>query len=296
MVEGRGIASSMNATVSRLASRIAEELGQAAASARRETAERLNQASRRLRQSRSDEEVYAALSDSAARFAKRVVLLRVAEGGDKLSFTGGSETAIPLEAAPAIAAAVSSADTVVAMCTPGELSPPVAAALGEAPDRRLCIQPVRGRGETMAVLCAVSEETAALELLASIAGSALESLSPKPPARPADPVAIAQAPAPAASAIARADQPIHLRAQRFARVRVAEMRLRKPGAVLGGRASGDLYTRLRLEIDAARGEFRRQFLAPCPSMPDYFHLEVLRALANDQTALFGADYPGPLTS
>ena len=286
----------MNAAVSRLASRIAEELGKAAADGRREVAERLNQASRRLRQSRSEEEVCATLSDSAARLATRVVLLRVGEGAAGHSLAAGSGSAVPLEDAPAIAAAVSSADTMVAMCTPGELSAPVAAALGVATSQRACIQTVRRRGQTVAVLCAVSDETAALELLASIAGAALESLVPEPASGLSHLLTIAQAAAPPPSAIAPADQPIYLRAQRFARVRVAEMRLRKPDAVLRGRASADLYTRLRLEIDAARGEFRLQFLAPYPSMPDYLHLEVLRTLANGQAALLGADYPGPLTS
>src|SRR5258708_6817418 len=51
-----------------------------------------------------------------------------------------------------------------------------------------------------------------------------------------------------------------LRAQRFARTKVAELQLYHAAAVRAGRASGDLYAALRPQIDAARAQFREQFL------------------------------------
>src|ERR1019366_6609169 len=45
---------------------------------------------------------------------------------------------------------------------------------------------------------------------------------------------------------------LHLRAQRFARVQVAEMRLKEAAAVHSGAAQKNLYAALRPRIDAAR--------------------------------------------
>jgi len=75
------------------------------------------------------------------------------------------------------------------------------------------------------------------------------------------------------------EQRIHLRAQRFARVEVARMRLFQSDAVLAGRAGRNLYDALRNSIDAARETFRQSFFAPCSSMVDYLHLELVQTLA-----------------
>jgi len=88
------------------------------------------------------------------------------------------------------------------------------------------------------------------------------------------------------------EQRLHLRAQRFARVQVAQMRLLRPEEVQSGRARRDLYGALREPIDGAREAFRRTYLDPYPSMVDYLHLEVLRTLANDDPELLGENYPG----
>lgn len=90
------------------------------------------------------------------------------------------------------------------------------------------------------------------------------------------------------------EQELHLRAQRFARVQVAEMRLRKAAAVQSGRMRRNLYASLRDSIDAARDTFRKEFLVKSPSMVDYLHLELTRTLANDDAALLGKEYPGPI--
>ena len=90
------------------------------------------------------------------------------------------------------------------------------------------------------------------------------------------------------------EQRIHLRAQRFARVQVAELRLYEADGVQAGRTSRDLYEALRDRIDAARESFRGRFFSSCSSMIDYLHLELLRTLANDDQNLLGPDYPGPL--
>jgi hypothetical protein len=90
------------------------------------------------------------------------------------------------------------------------------------------------------------------------------------------------------------DQERHLRARRFARVQVAGMRLFSPEAVQQGRKSKDLYGALQKDIDSGREMFRQNFLAGSPNMLDYFHLELVRTLANEDASLLGEKYPGPL--
>jgi hypothetical protein len=83
-------------------------------------------------------------------------------------------------------------------------------------------------------------------------------------------------------------------AQRFARVRVAEIRLYHAAAVKAGRAAGDVYSALRPEMDAARKAYREKFLTPVNGTADYLHGEFVRTLANDDATLLGPAYPGPL--
>jgi hypothetical protein len=137
----------------------------------------------------------------------------------------------------------------------------------------------------------------AIELLAQVAAAVWSALSgPEPEAAPPDLVTIA--PAEPAAPIAPAEPaelgPLHLRARRFARVEVAKLRLFEADAVRAGRARRNLYEALRDSIDAARETFRQSFLAPCPGIPDYLHLELVRTLANDDPELLGKTYPGPL--
>jgi hypothetical protein len=87
---------------------------------------------------------------------------------------------------------------------------------------------------------------------------------------------------------------IDLRAQRFARVRVAEIQLYHAVAMKSGRACGDVYNALRGQMDAARDAYRDKFLMPANGIADYLHVEFVRTLANDDAALLGPDYPGPL--
>jgi hypothetical protein len=93
--------------------------------------------------------------------------------------------------------------------------------------------------------------------------------------------------------LSREEQELHAKAQRFARVRVAEMRLYQANAVRKGREQACLYSALRGEMDRGRAQFKHEFMR-IPSMIDYFHQEVVRTLANDEPTLLGEEYPGPL--
>jgi hypothetical protein len=86
----------------------------------------------------------------------------------------------------------------------------------------------------------------------------------------------------------------HMRAQRFARTQVAEMRLYKDDAVKSGRRDSNIYLRLKEEVDAARERYQSQFLDGQTHMRDYLHAELVETLAIDNPQLMGPDYPGPL--
>jgi hypothetical protein len=90
------------------------------------------------------------------------------------------------------------------------------------------------------------------------------------------------------------DQDMSLRAQRFARVKVAEIQLYQPAKVTAGRGARDLYGSLQPHIDAARAVFRERFLTPGWKIADYLHTELVRTLANDDAELLGPGYPGPM--
>jgi len=297
-------------------SEIARQAGEAGARARRETADRLNQAVRRLRQASSPEEVGAALADAAGAFASGVALFRL-EGetaiGERIG--GAAEPAsasfkdirIPLSEAAALEAAAKTGDPVVAAATAAQISAPLAHLLGHSPESRVSIFPVAGPAACEALLYAWGAvEGPALELLAQAAG-AFWSGRPAPaldeepaqiitiaPAPEAEPEAAPSAPASSWDRLSPEDRRLHLRAQRFARVQTAEMRLRHATEVQAGRVRRNLYSALRQPIDAAREAFRKNFFGPCPSMVDYLHLELVRTLANEDPALLGKDYPGIL--
>ncbi len=269
--------------------------------ARREQAEQLNQAVRRLRIAPDAGELCATLGDAAARLASGAILFQVADGSAR-----SERIEVPLCDAPALAAAAASQDPVIAAATASEVSAPLVELLGHTPDTRVSIFPVASGGERVAALvyCWGTVQVAALELLAQVASAVwsaipvpapqLVSIAPAPEPPPSALPAVQPKPPAAWEDLMAADQQIHLRAQRFARVQAAEMRLYHADVVQVGRSRRNLYEALRQPIDDARQSFRTEFFAKCPSMVDYLHLELTRTLANDDPDLFGSTYPGPL--
>ena len=86
----------------------------------------------------------------------------------------------------------------------------------------------------------------------------------------------------------------HLQAQRFARVRVAEIALYQASQVKAGRSAHNLYGTLKTQIDGAREGFQQKFLTEARGIPDYLHQEMVLVLAQNNASLLGPDYPGPL--
>jgi hypothetical protein len=264
---------------------------------RREFAEQINQSVRRLRLTSDADELCATLADSAARFASGAILFRIED-----RVARNARIDVPLSEAPALASAVDMPDPLVALATPAEVGAPLAELLGHDTAARAHLFPVAVRGAVPALVYAWGVvQGPAIELLTQVAAAIWTAIPvPKP-----DLVSIAPAASatPATSAISKppvtwddlpsAEQRTHLRAQRFARVQVADMRLRHAEAVQSGRIRRNVYEALRQPIDAARDTFRTLFFT-CPSMVDYLDLELTRTLANEDPELLGQSYPGPL--
>lgn len=280
--------------------------------ARRFLAEQLNQAARRMRHAETTGELAAILADAAVPFADGIAVFRVrteSSGAwiEGVRLRGVNEAAaerfrtlrLPLASAAALAGAAETRDPVAATAAAAEVSVEMMELAGHPPGARVSIFPVVVRDRVAALLYAWGDvQAAGAELVAQVAAAVWAAMAPAP-REDARFVQIAAA-APAASRsrswheLPAAEQQVHLRAQRFARVRTAEIRLREGQAVQAGRSRRDVYGAVKPAVDAAREEFQTAFFGVCPSMVDYLHLELVRALANDDVELLGKDYPGPL--
>jgi hypothetical protein len=301
-----------------------QEANRSAEVSRRELIQKLNQVTRRLRHYEDERQWSNALVDATRGFCGRAALFLIRDRRLHLETTRNFDDAdlredIPLDSAPAFATGVETRDTLVVMRTSSELSEPVAAYLGEALDpgaNKAYLFPVVTRHDVPAILYADSGDVDvdALDLLVAMAGAVLDfesaravpsaapAVEPPSPA-PVDGLVTITVPVSAPPqkseilswfTLSREDRELHLRAQRSARVQVAQIRLYQSEKVKNGRAAHDLYTSLIVEIDSAREAFRREFLNASDSMVDYLHLELVRTLANDDAEVLGRDYPGPM--
>ncbi len=272
--------------------------------ARRETAERLNQAVRLLQQAESQEGFWAALADGCSGFASGLALFAVeAAGLSAIAVRGVSQDVqqafsslnFPLDGGAALKAAITSFEPVVAAATPSEVSQELISLIAHSPEQRVSVFPVISGGNAKALAYAWGTvERSAVELLCSAAGAGYGRFAIQPTADLVTITPAAVNASPKWDDLPAEEQRTHLRAQRFARVQVAAIRLQKSSAVQSGRARGDIYEELQPALDAAREEFKAKFFAACPSMVDYLHLEILKTLANEDAELLGRNYPGPL--
>jgi len=302
--------------------RTAEQDEIAASSARLKWSEQISQIARRLDLAEDLAAWTAAVLDGALAVAPRAFLFSLLSGelvfegfrapeGEEFPALGGLK--IPLETAPAIKGAVDSMDTVIALANSGEISETLVSALGLDESCRVSLLPIvtqrTGKERKVSAVLAipgheVPANVSVLELLTTIAGLSLEVrqaeqkvakgvvghlLGVAADTEPKVPVSVV----PDLAKLPRDEQETHARAQRFARVRVAEMRLYRAQAVKEGRENHNLFEALRKEIEQGREQFGNDFLTT-PTMIDYFHVELVRTLANDDASLLGPDYPGPL--
>jgi hypothetical protein len=320
-------------TVAGLASRLQEEhrdeleatvqqTQRSASASRRQLIQKLNQIARRLRGFEDERQWSNTLVDSTRGFCGRAALFLVRDRKLYLETTRNFDDAdlaaeVPLIDAPAFAGAIETRDTLVAMRSRSELSEAIATYVGEG-DAKVYLFPVITPGTTQDAVPGVlyvdsgDVDVDAIELLVAMAGAVLRPLSiprtePIGSVAPGGLITITlplQTPPPQNPSqkpeilswfsLSREDRELHLRAQRSARVQVAEIRLYQSERVKNGRTAHDLYTSLKVEIDSAREVFRRDFLNASETMVDYLHLELVRTLANDDVEVLGREYPGPM--
>jgi hypothetical protein len=88
------------------------------------------------------------------------------------------------------------------------------------------------------------------------------------------------------------ERPVHDKARRFARLLVSEIKLYNEQKVREGREAGDLYGRLREDIDRSREMYDKRFGEQVNGRYDYFHHELVNTLADGDAARLGHGYPG----
>jgi hypothetical protein len=89
---------------------------------------------------------------------------------------------------------------------------------------------------------------------------------------------------------------LHNDARRFARLLVSEIKLYNEPKVREGRSNGDLYDRLRDDIDRSRQMYDKRVAPPVAARHDYFHQELVNTLAEGDVAKLGLSYPGAAAS
>ena len=85
---------------------------------------------------------------------------------------------------------------------------------------------------------------------------------------------------------------LHHDARRFARLLVSEIKLYNEQKVSEGRNQGDIYDRLREDIDRSRQMYDKRVAPPVAARHDYFHQELVNTLAEGDPAKLGSSYPG----
>ncbi len=284
-----------------------EEVRLGASKARNEFSESLNQGLRRIRQAGSPESLHKLAVELTEPNAPKCALFLFHESHAEAT-EGRGLGPLPIRFAPneaaAFRAAIESQDPVIAVAIPSEISPALMERIGTETTERVFLFPLVVRGQVHAVLLAVGVVSSAiLELIAGLVSLQWETLTAPAVAQRDDLVSIggaqsARVPQPGErkgwADLDPTAQALHLRAQRSARLRVAEMRLEHGEALRRGLADGNLYEALRKPIDQAREEFRRDFISASPTMVDYLYLEIIRGLAQDNEHLLGINFPGPL--
>jgi len=150
-------------------------------------------------------------------------------------------------------------------------------------------------------------QTAPAEQMENIAQS--EPLPPPPVAAETAPVFTSQYSTPLASArgfgvsepelpveVGEEERRLHNDARRFARLLVSEIKLYNEPKVREGRNNGDLYERLREDIDRSRQMYDKRVAPPVAARHDYFHQELVNTLAEGDVAKLGLSYPGAAVS
>jgi hypothetical protein len=91
--------------------------------------------------------------------------------------------------------------------------------------------------------------------------------------------------------VSEEDKRFHNEARRFARLLVSEIKLYNEQKVREGRAQGDIYERLREDIDRSRQMYDKRVTPQVAARYDYFHQEIVNTLAEGDPSKLGHSYP-----
>ncbi len=202
-----------------------------------------------------------------------------------MAFSGGIAEAPRAEAAEPEPAAEAAAEEVPAEAV--EAEPVEVAPMSPAPDATAepaeATPPVMGETIPVVEVTPPSPFPVAVESVGQPAPPAAE---PVPP--PAVPVSGFDV-----TRLSDEEQKGHRDAKRFAKLLVSEVELYNKAKVTDGRKNSDLYKRLKADIDRSRQTYEKRFGKTVGKQYDYFHEELVRTLAGNESSLLGSDYPGP---
>ena len=116
---------------------------------------------------------------------------------------------------------------------------------------------------------------------------------PAPPAQAAAPPA-RPATGPDLTDIPAAEHDSHKKAFRAAKVMVDELLLYNKDKIEAAKAQRNVYGAIKDDIDKSRANYEKRFKNTPAGKVDYFHQQLLQRIAQNDPALLGADYPGPL--
>lgn len=123
---------------------------------------------------------------------------------------------------------------------------------------------------------------------AAEAESAVEEMPAPPPVQPVTPPPPAEEEtAPEDEGIPPEHQPLHEEAKRFARLLVSEIKLYNEDEVEQGRASHDIYQRLKEDIDRSREMYDQRVAPEVREVRDYFYEELVRILGGGDPDTLG---------
>lgn len=278
---------------------------------RRQLLGELSSVCRRLRQYENEEQWLGALRDGIALGAHSFAVLTLADCVLRLRHQQQLDlpetSGFAVSSAKAFAAAIESRDQVVALRTPDEVGEQLSSSGATG---RAHLFPVANGKRVVAIVFAVtgdSLDVSLVELVSGVAATVLERQSnqsihsqitlslaaPVPVSAQASEEPVRARSLPGWADLNEKDRILHSRAQRFSRVAVADMQLRKPEACRSGRKQNNMYMFLQTEIEKARETYSKQFMT-IASMVDYLHLELVNVAAEGDERKLGADYPGHL--
>ena len=115
----------------------------------------------------------------------------------------------------------------------------------------------------------------------------------RPTPEPTDPTLQAPTSAMPTSGPIGEEEKAHNDARRFARLLVSEIKLYNEQKVAEGRRGGDLYDRLKEDIDRSRQMYEKRVTPGVATKFDYFYDELVSTLAEGDPSKLGSDCPGP---